>query len=216
MRKISQQEALDAARTIDLARAKEQGYPNGFHESTKYDIEIKGNRYPPKAILGIALGLGPSDFSGGVKHAHTQLAQTGFPIFKKESTTQGIKKRGVLFWASRAQEPKKTINRKPTTKIRQRHVEMQQKLLQKFIQDYGKKHVAIEWPIQNGRVDVALLQGQNITLFEIKTAKSPLACTKEALGQLLRMFGSSARSSWRLSESLWTCLEVQGMIQKAP
>ena len=43
---------------------------NPFHESTKFDVLIENRRYPPKAILGVALKLGantdlvPADFSG--------------------------------------------------------------------------------------------------------------------------------------------------------
>ena len=185
VRKISEQEALRAASVIDIARSRGEGYPNGFKESTKYDIEIRGLRYPPKAILGVALGLGPRDFSGGIGHAHAHLSQTGFPIFQKNRVApQQPKSRGILFWASRSQNSH-VSGRKETTEIRQKHVEMQQQLLRVFSQRYESKNVAIEWPIEYGRVDVALLQEQDVPLFEIKTATSPLACAKDALGQLM-------------------------------
>ncbi len=63
---ISQQDVLEAIRAFSYGSVVHK-----FHESEKYDLIHDGNRYPPKAILGIAakriMGrvLEPSEFSGG-------------------------------------------------------------------------------------------------------------------------------------------------------
>ena len=57
LRPITNEEARRAATMIDEALRQQKPIPNGFKESTKYDMEIDGKIYPPKAILGIALDL---------------------------------------------------------------------------------------------------------------------------------------------------------------
>jgi hypothetical protein len=62
---ISREDVMDAIRAFS-----DGSVANKFHESEKYDLIHDGNRYPPKAILGIAakriIGrvLEPSEFSG--------------------------------------------------------------------------------------------------------------------------------------------------------
>ncbi|MGB5964148.1 MAG: HNH endonuclease [Sulfurimonadaceae bacterium] len=67
-----------------------ESVPHRFIESITYDVIIDGNRYPPKAIIGLAsryiLGeaLTPAHFSAGL---HTKcfrtLEENGFPIVLK-------------------------------------------------------------------------------------------------------------------------------------
>lgn len=64
--------------------------PHRFVDSTTYDVIIDGERYPPKAIIGLAsrylLGepLTPSDFGGGLNTKCFRLLQeNGFPIVLK-------------------------------------------------------------------------------------------------------------------------------------
>jgi 5-methylcytosine-specific restriction protein A len=63
---INRQDILDAIAVYSAGSVQ-----HNFHESEKYDLTHDGNRYPPKAILGLAARrsaghvLEPSDFSGG-------------------------------------------------------------------------------------------------------------------------------------------------------
>ena len=65
----------------------------GFSKSVKFDVEIGGVRYPPKAIIAIAYELAghgiltPKDFGGAEKGPwHKALKDAGFTIFKKGET----------------------------------------------------------------------------------------------------------------------------------
>ena len=65
-----------------------------FINSTTYDVIIDGNRYPPKAIVGLAsryiLGrpLTPNQFSAGIgKKCFTLLQDNGFPVVLKSEGT---------------------------------------------------------------------------------------------------------------------------------
>lgn len=66
------------------------GTNHQFAESTIYDVVFEGNRYPPKAIVGIAAEiltgapLGPKDFKGGQESKCFRILQkTGFHIALK-------------------------------------------------------------------------------------------------------------------------------------
>jgi 5-methylcytosine-specific restriction protein A len=82
---ISQQDVLDAIRAFS-----DRSVVHKFHESEKYDLIHDGNRYPPKAILGIAakriMGrvLEPSELSGGESSpCFRLLRRRGFVIEPK-------------------------------------------------------------------------------------------------------------------------------------
>jgi len=67
---------------------------HGFGESTGYDLIEGAQRYPPKAVLGLAatriLGhpLGPNDFKGGIQsECFRTLKQLGFHIEPKDAPT---------------------------------------------------------------------------------------------------------------------------------
>ena len=76
---------------LDAITAYSSGaVPHGFHESEKYDLIHDGNRYPPKAILGLAARriagrvLEPGDFSGGEgSPCFNVLRSCGFTIALK-------------------------------------------------------------------------------------------------------------------------------------
>ena len=64
-----------------------------FGPSTGYDLFYKENRYPPKAVVGLAAGkltganLGPYDFKGGLNTLCFRiLQQKGFQIILKADT----------------------------------------------------------------------------------------------------------------------------------
>lgn len=66
--------------------------PHEFGESTGYDLVQDGNRYPPKAVLGLAASrlighpLGPYDFKGGEKsQCFRILRELGYIIEKKSA-----------------------------------------------------------------------------------------------------------------------------------
>lgn len=81
--------------TSDLIKKAVDDFNDGtvehrFIESTKYDVIIDGNRYPPKAIVGLAskyiLGqpLSPAQFSAGIgKKCFKILQDNGFKIVIK-------------------------------------------------------------------------------------------------------------------------------------
>ena len=189
LRPITNEEARRAATMIDEALRQQKPIPNGFKESTKYDMEIDGNIYPPKAILGIALGLGPSDFSGG-EATHRHLKYTDFPVFYKgisQKTSEQSPVRGVIFRPTRNPQSDETYtrHRKTTETVNSRHVTIQKALYKELAARHSAAHVAEELPVVGGRVDMVVHQGDTLTLYEIKTANTAFACVKEAMGQLL-------------------------------
>lgn len=73
------------------------GYPHSFSDSTKFDVIVDGQRYPPKAIVGLTvvprLGkpLKPSDFSGGSESKCVRvLERAGFRVVDKPAPVAWI------------------------------------------------------------------------------------------------------------------------------
>ena len=66
------------------------GKPHAFADSTGYDIIVDGDRYPPKAVVGVAAEIdtgqayGPKDFSGGLSSKCFRLLRdAGFKTVEK-------------------------------------------------------------------------------------------------------------------------------------
>jgi len=67
-----------------------------------------------------------------------------------------------------------------------RHNLLQERLAQRLIAEFGVENVSTEQPSGAGtRIDVVVRQSGQYWFYEIKTAKSPRVCLREALGQLL-------------------------------
>ena len=67
-----------------------------------------------------------------------------------------------------------------------RHNLMQEALYEKLVTKYGADNVGTELPSGVGtRVDVVVRHPDSFWFYEIKTAHSPRACIREAIGQLL-------------------------------
>lgn len=84
---ITRQHLLEAIAEID------NSVPHPFGESTGYDVLYNGERYAPKAVIGLAasrlLGkrLGPHDFKGGLgTQCFSILRGQGFTIISKGDT----------------------------------------------------------------------------------------------------------------------------------
>jgi 5-methylcytosine-specific restriction protein A len=67
-----------------------KGVPHAFGRSVFYDVLYRNERYPPKAVVGLAAGkltgtsLGPHDFKGGLKTiCFRVLRENGFEIIAK-------------------------------------------------------------------------------------------------------------------------------------
>jgi hypothetical protein len=78
---------------IEAIRQYSGGVDHRFADSTGYDLLFEGNRYPPKAIVGITARLvtgeeyGPDDFSGGRgSKCFGILQRCGFEIVEKSLT----------------------------------------------------------------------------------------------------------------------------------
>jgi hypothetical protein len=84
--------------------------------------------------------------------------------------------------------------------INLRHNALQEALYRRLIQEYGAENVGTE--LQNGvgtSVDVVVRQKGEYWFYEIKTAHSPRACIRQALGQLLEYaFWPGAQVATRL------------------
>src|SRR5437762_986979 len=69
----------------------DQGTQHPFGQPTGYELLYNGRRYPPKAVVGIAVKhltgdlLGPEDFSGGEGpgQANFVLRNLGFKVIEK-------------------------------------------------------------------------------------------------------------------------------------
>ena len=90
---ITAEDVLDAIAAFTAGSVQ-----HNFHESEKYDLLHQGERYPPKAILGIAARrsaghvLEPSDFSGGEgSSCFRVLRRCGFDVVLKPNTQQAPK-----------------------------------------------------------------------------------------------------------------------------
>ena len=66
-----------------------------------------------------------------------------------------------------------------------RHNDLQAMLYRRLVEKYGGENVGTEVPSGTGTVDVMVRQEGGFLFYEIKTASSPRACLREALGQLL-------------------------------
>ncbi len=67
-----------------------------------------------------------------------------------------------------------------------RHNDLQEALYQKLVMEYGERNVREECPTGTGsRIDIVVRSENDFWFYEIKTALSPRACIREALGQLL-------------------------------
>ncbi|MGA3055618.1 MAG: hypothetical protein ABSD63_15530 [Candidatus Korobacteraceae bacterium] len=67
-----------------------------------------------------------------------------------------------------------------------RHNELQQALHRRLVSEYGDENVGAENPSGVGtRVDIVVRRENDFWFYEIKTACSPRACLREAVGQLL-------------------------------
>ena len=67
-----------------------------------------------------------------------------------------------------------------------RHNILQEALCRKLSAEYGKENVGDEIPSGIGtRIDVVVRQSNEYLFYEIKTAHSPRACIRQAMGQLL-------------------------------
>ena len=83
---ITKEDVIEAIHDLD------NRVSHNFGGSTKYDLLYNSNRYPPKAVVGLAARrtrdgkpLEPSDFSGGKASAATKLLRKlGFEIVPKE------------------------------------------------------------------------------------------------------------------------------------
>lgn len=86
-------EGLQASHVRMAAQLIRSGHNHRFAESTGYDVLIDGERFPPKAIIGVASSIltgvefGPYDFKGGLKSkCFRVLENLGFSIVAKGST----------------------------------------------------------------------------------------------------------------------------------
>jgi 5-methylcytosine-specific restriction protein A len=84
---ITRQHIVGAIRDVD------RGVDHPFGESTGYDVLFEGRRYPPKAVVGLAVGkltgrsLGPYDFKGGLRSKCFEVLEAnGFEIISKAET----------------------------------------------------------------------------------------------------------------------------------
>jgi len=70
-----------------------------------------------------------------------------------------------------------------------RHNKLQEALDRRLVLQYGRENVGAEQTQNTGgigtRVDLMVKQGKEYWFYEIKTAQSPRACLREAIGQLL-------------------------------
>ena len=93
-----------------------------------------------------------------------------------------------------------------------RHNELQEALHRRLTSEYGRDNVGTENSSGVGtRVDVIVRLNGEYWFYEIKTAQSPRACLREAMGQLLEYaFGPGAQVASRLIVVGETALDKEG------
>lgn len=119
---ITRQDVLDAITAYSVGSVQ-----HNFHESEKYDLLHAGNRYPPKAILGIAARrsagrvLEPSDFSGGEgSPCFRVLRRSGFDVVLKPNIQQ-VPKTHLYTWNPGKWEWKDFKEAEATVRAGKRH-----------------------------------------------------------------------------------------------
>jgi len=87
-------DGLTRKHLVSAIRDLDRGVEHPFGESTGYDLLFEERRYPPKAVLGLAVGkltgrpLAPSDFTGGLgSKCFRTLQANGFTIITKGETS---------------------------------------------------------------------------------------------------------------------------------
>jgi hypothetical protein len=94
-----------------------------------------------------------------------------------------------------------------------RHNKLQEALYGRLVSQYGDKNVGTENASGAGtRVDVVVKQQKEYWFYEIKTAQSPRACLREAIGQLLEYaFWPGGQTATRLIVVGETPIERDGL-----
>jgi len=89
--------AVEASHIYSALEELDSGIDHPFGLSTKYDLLHRGRRYPPKAVMGLAVRhacgeeVGPGDFSGGLNTAcFRTFERCGFMWVPKELTDEEI------------------------------------------------------------------------------------------------------------------------------
>ncbi|TXE13844.1 hypothetical protein FUA26_01830 [Seonamhaeicola algicola] len=93
-----------------IQRFKEKGFPEGFGQSSTYDLIFEEESYPPKAIMAYASNIASgeeiiNDFPGGENtECFKALKQNGFKTQKKKSNMNEklyhLKQEFLNFWPS--------------------------------------------------------------------------------------------------------------------
>lgn len=94
-----------------------------------------------------------------------------------------------------------------------RHNILQEVLCRRLSTEYGKENVGDEIPSGTGtRIDVVVRQNNEYWFYEIKTANSPRACIRQAMGQLLEYaFWNDSQKVTRLIIVGETPLDKEGV-----
>lgn len=138
-----------------------------------------GNRQPAKRIdcqvilddFDRLLSLYEYVESGGTTQPVTLPTKTGF-TFAAGCTLKAS--------SAKATQAEKRLD------VNLRHNDLQLGLYHRLVSKYGKENVGTELPSGVGTsVDVVVRQRGEYWFYEIKTASSPRACLREALGQIL-------------------------------
>jgi hypothetical protein len=89
---VTHKHVLSAIEEYDRLGPQQFFSKHGFAPTTTYELAWKNQRYPPKAILGVAYEfatgkrLAASDFEGGKTGAVMVLGKLGFSIEEKQKS----------------------------------------------------------------------------------------------------------------------------------
>jgi hypothetical protein len=135
--------------------------------------------------------------SNGAKHPTSEAETVKF------SFTPGCTSKIGHTTAQLAQDP---------IDITLRHNAMQEALYEKLVSEFGADNVGTEQSSGIGtRVDIVVRHHESYWFYEIKTAHSPRACIREALGQLLEYsYWPNGQEAVKLFVAGETRLDVEG------
>lgn len=96
--------------------------------------------------------------------------------------------------------------------INLRHNRLQEELYHRLVEKYGKENVSAEQPTGGGTsIDLVVRHEDEYYFYEIKTAISPRACIREALGQILEYsYWPGAKEAARLVIVGESALDLDG------
>ena len=218
---ITKNHILEAIKLISSGRE------TNFADSTKFDLYYNENRYPPKAVLGLAAELHtgeayyPSDFSGGVtSNCFRILRSLGFQIVPKLNLS--LKKDFLSFsesWVPYIEVCKKAPNTYTVNKSHRAFSLIRESIVKKLYNVVDERLYKIDSSVGDGnlagipwivimdrKVTTTTREGHYIGLYFSKNAKYVHLSIALGATQFEEIYGKSSKAIKKINEAkeIWS------------